>query len=312
MPSKLFQCDFCDGKHRKTDLPTHIRHKHKVELAKYLVEDAKASSISVISSYMRKADPITMPIPSRIHTETDYWFGVNPMMAEEKDSVATYLAVEANMTAHADFLREVMDHVSLNDYMAIQRNFILRSEEMVMMKDRVRDMETMMRNMTDEHHKEMEKMCIELEAHRKTVEELNDGVLNTDLRAQIERAEKAQKFSEQNATRTLEQLATLQWKYKNLETRYEEAQLSSVSSSNIKNIEMEEAYIKQIERLQESLRKEREKTQHVKKTEKDSDKKKAEREKVKREMKEAKKRMKALQKVLSSSDSDSDSDSDDD
>jgi len=281
-----------------------------IDLAKYLVEDAKASSISVISSYMRKADPATIPIPSRIHEETDYWFGAKPVMVEEKDSVSSYLASDANMTAHAEFLREVMDHVSLNDYMAIQRNFILRSEEMVRMKDRVRDVEQLMAEMTAEHHKNMETMRIELEAHRKTVEELNDGVLNTDLRAQIERAERAQKFSEQNATRTLEQLATLQWKYKNLETRYEEAQLSSVSSSNMKNIEMEEAYMKQIERLQESLRKEREKTQHVKKTEKDSDKKKAEREKVKQEMKEAKKRMKALQKALSSSDSDSDSDDD--
>jgi len=281
-----------------------------IDLAKYLVEDAKASSISVISSYMRKADPATIPIPSRIHEETDYWFGAKPVMVEEKDSVSSYLASDANMTAHAEFLREVMDHVSLNDYMAIQRNFILRSEEMVRMKDRERDVEQLMAEMTAEHHKNMETMRIELEAHRKTVEELNDGVLNTDLRAQIERAERAQKFSEQNATRTLEQLATLQWKYKNLETRYEEAQLSSVSSSNMKNIEMEEAYMKQIERLQESLRKEREKTQHVKKTEKDSDKKKAEREKVKQEMKEAKKRMKALQKALSSSDSDSDSDDD--
>ena len=281
-----------------------------IDLAKYLVEDAKASSISVISSYMRKADPATIPIPSRIHEETDYWFGAKPVMVEEKDSVSSYLASDANMTAHAEFLREVMDHVSLNDYMAIQRNFILRSEEMVRMKDRVRDVEQLMAEMTAEHHKNMETMRIELEAHRKTVEELNDGVLNTDLRAQIERAERAQKFSEQNATRTLEQLATLQWKYKNLETRYEEAQLSSVSSSNMKNIEMEEAYMKQIERLQESLRKEREQTQHVKKTEKDSDKKKAEREKGKQEMKEAKKRMKALQKALSSSDSDSDSDDD--
>jgi DNA repair exonuclease SbcCD ATPase subunit len=230
-------------------------------------------------------------------------------MAEEKDSVSSYLTSDANMTAHADFLREVMSHVSLNDYMAIQRNFILRSEEMVRMKDKVRDMENMVREMTDKHDKNMETMRIELEAHRKTVEELNDGVLNCDLRAQIDRAERAQKFSESNATRTLEQLATLQWKYKNLEQRYEEAQDTSVSSSNMKNIEMEEAYMKQMERLQDALRKERAKTQHVKKTEKDSDKKKAEREKVKREMKEAKERIKALQKALSSSGSDSDSDS---
>ena len=312
MAPKLYPCDFCDVKQRKADLPSHIKTKHIKELAEYLVEEATLSNISVISSYMRKADPATIPIPSRIHEETDYWFGVKPVMAEEKDSVSSYLASDDNMTAHADFLREVMDHVSLNDYMAIQRTFILRSEEMLQMKDRVRDVEQLLTEMTDKHDKEMEKMRIELEAHRNTVEELNGGVLNCELRARLERAERAQKFSEQNATRTLEQLATLQWKYKNLETRYEEAQYSSASSSNMKNMEMEEAYMKQIERLQDILRKEREKTHHVKKSEKDIEKKKAEREKAKREMKETKKRMKALQKALSSSGSDSDSDSDDD
>jgi hypothetical protein len=309
MPPKLFKCDFCDSNQRKFDLACHIKTKHIKELAAYLVEDAKSSSISVISSYLRKADPVTMPIPSRIHENTDYWFGEKPIMIEEKDSVSSYLGADANKTAHAAFIHEIMDNVSLNDYMAIQRNLIMRSEEMVKMKDRVRDMENMVREMTDKHDKEMESMSIELNAHRKTVEELNDGVLNTDLRAQIDKAERAQKFSEAHNTKTLEQLSTLQWKYKNLEQKFDESQHSSVSSSNMRNLEMEEAYIKQIERLQDSLRKEREKTLTVKKTEKDSDKKKSEREKIKREMKEAKKRMKELQKTLSSS-SDSDSDSD--
>jgi hypothetical protein len=311
MPPKLFQCDFCDVKQRKFDLPNHIKTKHVKELANYLVEEAKLSNISVISSYLRKADPMMMPIPSRYHEDTDYWFGTSPIMAEEKDSVSSYLASAANMSSHAEFIHEIMDNVSLNDYMAIQKNLIVRSEEMLRMKDRIKDLEKSLSTTIDEHDKEMESMSIELNAHRKTVEELNDGVLNTDLRAQIDRAERAQKFSESHATKTLEQLSTLQWKYKNLEQKYEDTQLSSVSSSNMKNLEMEEAYIKQIERLQDSLRKEREKTLTVKKTEKDSDKKKSEREKIKREMKEAKKRMRALQKTLSSSsDSDSDSDSD--
>lgn len=308
MPSRLYQCDFCESKQRKADLAHHIKTKHVKELAEYLVQEARLSNISVISSYLRMADPANIPIPSRLHEDTDYWFGAKPIMAEEKDSVSSYLASEMNMEAHKDFLHEVMDQVSLNDYMSIQRNLIMRSQEMLAMKDRVREVERELSEMKLQYHRETEKMSVELEAHRKTVQDLNDGVLNTDLRASIERAERAQKSAETQATWALDQITSLQWKNKNLERRCEETQHATMESGNQRTLEMEEAYMKQIERLQDALRKEREKTQYVKKTEKDSDKKKTEREKVKREMKEAKKRMKTLQKALSSSDSSSDSD----
>jgi predicted nucleic acid-binding Zn-ribbon protein len=306
MPSKTFQCDFCDIQQRKADLPHHIKTKHTLELAKYLVEDAKESNISVISSYMRNANPLTMPIPSRVHPNTDYWFGVRPIMIEEKDSVSPYMAVEANLDAHVAFLRELMENVSLNDFMGIQRTIIIRSPEMIYMKDRVSTVEKELCNMTDDHKKELYTMTTTLEAYRKTVEEINDGVLNSDLRIQVQKAERAQKSAECQATKALEHVSTLQWKYKELEKRYDESHQSNTETSGIRILEMEQAYMKRIEALQIALGKERDKVSVAKKSTKESDKKTAERERLKKEMKEAKKRMKALE--LSDSDSDSDSD----
>ena len=305
MPSKYFQCDFCDIQQRKADLPHHIKSKHTKELAKHLVEDAQGSNISVISSYMRKANPLTMPIPSRVHPNTDYWFGVRPIMVEEKDSVSPYLAVEANLDAHVAFLHELMENVSLNDFMGIQRTIIIRSPEMLAMKDRVSTVEKELCDMTDAHKKELDRMTTTLEAYRKTVEEINDGVLNTDLRIQIHKAERAQKSAECQATKALEQVSTLQWKYKDLEKRYDESHQSNTETSSIRILEMEQAYMKRIESLQIALGKERDKVSVAKKSTKESDKKKAEKERLVKEMKEAKKRMKALE-LSDSDDSDSD------
>lgn len=309
MSPKTYQCDFCDVQQRKFDLAVHIKAKHTVELAKYLVEDAKGSNISVISSYMRKANPLTMPIPSRIHPDTDYWFGVRPVVIEEKDSVSPYLAVEANMDSHVAYLRELMDNVSLNDFMEIQRTIIIRSPEMIAMKDRVGTAEQKLCDMTASHKKELDKMTTTLEAYRETVEEINSGVVNADLRALIVKAERAQKVAECEATKALEHVSTLQWKYQELEKRYDESYQSNTEARGRRVLEMEEAYMKRIEVLQIALRKERDKVSTAKKSTKESDKKTAERERLKKEMKEAKKRFKAL--ALSDSDSDSDdSDSD--
>jgi hypothetical protein len=308
MPSKTYQCDFCDIQQRKADLPHHIKTKHTRELAKYLVEDAKGSNISVISSYMRKAEPLTMPIPSRIHPDTDYWFGVRPIMIEEKDSVSSYLAVEANLDAHVAYLHELMENVSLIDFMGIQRTIIIRSSEMIAMKDRASTAEKELYDRTHAHKKELDKMTTTLEAYRKTVEEINDGVLNSDLRIQVQKAERAQKFAECQATKALEHVATLQWRCEESDKRYDESHQSNTEASGIRSIEIEQAYMKRIEVLQIALSKERDKVSVAKKSTKESDKKKAKKERLRAELKENKKRLKALE--LSDSDSESDSDSD--
>jgi hypothetical protein len=307
MPSKNYRCDFCEEEIRKDHLPSHIRTKHAKELALHLIEDAKTSSVNLISAYLRKADPRTMPVPSYLHQETDYWFGLRPIMIEEKDNVTPYLAVPANLESHMTFLHEVMEHVTLNDFMAIQKNINLRSKEVMDLKATLKDTIETLADLGDEHRRTVNRLQSEVDACRKTVKDVNDGVLTTDLYSQIERGERSLKFEESQHKITIERLGALQRKHTALEKKYEEVYQSSTESSNQRCMQVEEVYVKQVERLQESLRKEREKTLKTKKVRRGSEKRKAEKEKLKKDMKETKARMKALEKE---SDSDSDSDSD--
>lgn len=319
MPPKVFQCDFCDSKHRKLDLAQHIKVKHKVELARHLVEDAKQSNINVIASYQRKADPKMMPIPSRIHADTDYWFGVKPVMMEEKDSAAPYLAMDVNVEAHAEFIKELMSIVSLNDLMEIHRANYLRSPECLALKDKVKALEETIEALNHGFEKQLEQMRLELDASQKTLLELNGGILHTDLHIQIERAEQAQRFAESYSARLEEQVESLKWKVKNLEKRYDEALQSNSESSGMRQIEMEEAYLARIDKLSKDkatlvaqLEKEKAKNSKYKakkaKTDRESQKRKELKERLKREEEELKARKKALKK-LALSDSESDDDS---
>lgn len=296
---------------RKDYLPTHIKSKHPKDLALHLVEDAKTSTVNVISSYLRKADPRTMAIPSFLHQDTDYWFGLKPIMIEEKDNVSPYLAVPANLQEHMTFLHEVMEHVTLNDFMAIQKNIVLRSKEVIDLKATLKDTIETLAELGDEHTRKVNRLETELESYRKTVEDINGGVVTTDLYKQVEKAERYQRLAESQYAHTMESLESLQCKHATLEKRYEELYQSSTESSNSRCLEMEEAYMKQIERLQDSLRKEREKTLKTKKVSRGSEKRKAEKEKLKREEEELKARKKALKKKYSDSDSDSDGEEED-
>lgn len=314
MPSKVFQCDFCDSQHRKMDLPTHIRSKHTAELAQHLIHDAKTCSISIIWSFIKKASPKTMPIPSKLHDGSDYWFGVRPIMIEEKDNVTPYLAIEANLESHAKFINELMTHVSLVDFMEIHRNQQLNSQEMADMRKRNRDMSEFIAEISEQHAKVVEKLQTELDDYKQTVEQLNGGTTIAEMRMEITTAQRNCSAAEKKSARLAEELSSLQWKYNTIETRYDELYKDSYSEDKSRRmIEMEEAYIKRIEHLQSVIQKEREKVATVKKEGKSVDKKKADKEKMKNELKVAKAKARALKKQLKEeSSSDSDSHSDDD
>lgn len=308
MPSKIVRCDFCDTDHRKTDLPTHIKAKHMAELAKYIVEDAKVCSSNVINSYMRGACVKTMPIPSRLYDGTDYWFGVRPIMIEEKDNVTPYLAIDCNLDSHRAFIEELMDYISLNDYISIGRLTQIRCPEMDIMKDSLKQRDEELSRLTKRHATDLLKITEEIENCRKTIEDVNEGVTHKELRHQIHELQKNVSVANTKLSRMKEDYDTLKWRYDELEKNYGELYLSSKESRSMVSIELEEAYIKRVELLQEALRKEREKVVMGKKEAKTSDKKKEEKERMKAELKAARAKAKALAKKLSDSDSDSDSD----
>ena len=313
MPSKLFRCDFCNVEQRKTDLPTHIRAKHMDELVQHLIQDAKEHSISPILQFMKKQPAISIPISSPLYENCDYWFGVKPIMIEEKDSVAPYISVELNLKSHEEFLHQVMSKVSIIDYMEIQRELCNKSPEMKILEKNLRDTTGQYLKIQEDYVLYKEKIEKELDAYKQTVEEMNGGKTLAEMTRELESLKRTNR-------RLDDRVITLSRENERLR-KYNEPVYKSETDA-LDAIKMEELYIQKIESLQEKLTKTREELQTEKdknrkvkestrKNEKDVERVKIEREKVKREMKEAKKRMKELQKTLSSSSSDSsDSDSD--
>lgn len=314
MPSKLFRCDFCNLEQRKCDLPTHIRAKHMDELTTYLIQDAKQYSVSPILQFMKKQHVVNIPIPSRLYEGCDYWFGVKPIMIEEKDSVSPYISAEPNIKSHEEFLNEIMSKVSIIDYMEIQREICNKSAEMKTLEKSLIETTEQLIHVTDTFACYKEKIDIELNAYKQTVDEMNGGKTIAEMTREIESLKRTtRKMDDKIFTITKE----------NQQLRQCSEPIYRSETVALDAIKMEELYIQKIEMLQEKLGKTREELQTEKdknrkvkestrKTEKDTEKIRAEREKVKREMKEAKKRMKALQKALSSSSSSGSDDSDSD
>lgn len=278
------------------------------ELAKHLVEDAKTSSCNVISSYLRGACPKTMPIPSRLYEGADYWFGAKPVMTEEKENATPYLSVEMNVQHHREFVKELMDYVSLNDYMEINRKIQVRSPEMVALQENNKALRSQIQDQELDHAKELSQLHQELEVYRKTVEEVNDGITHRELQKQIKDLQR-ECLSEHRKTEGLnDKLEILTWKYEQLQQEYNIIVENKGGLRDMATIELEEGYLKHISTLQKTLQKERDKVAQNKKEAKDSDKKKEAKERMKAELKVAKAKAKALARQLENSDSDSDSD----
>lgn len=308
MPSKTLRCEFCPTDFRKTDLPCHIKAKHMVELAKHLVQDAKDSSVNVISSFLKGCSAKAMPIPSRLYEGADYWFGAKPIMIEEKDDATPYLAVKANMDCHMEFIRELMDYVTLNDYISIGREIQVRSTDMIALKEAVKQAQDHNLELSKQHAMEMSKLMRELEDCKETLADVNDGTTHKELRSQIHNLQREVAMKTSQIARLTDDKDILLWKQVELEKAYNE-RLESTPERAIAMIELEEGYLKKIEHLHKDLAKEREKTALAKKEAKSSDKKKEQKERMKAELKAAKAKAKALARQLDNSDSDS-SDSD--
>ena len=279
------------------------------ELAKHLVDDAKGCSSNVISGYLRGACVKTMPIPSLLYDGVDYWFGAKPIMIEEKDNVTPYLAVQTNQDCHRAFIKQLMDYVSLNDYLSIGRLTQIRSPEMDILKDTLKQRDNDLTDAMKQHAVEMAKLMREADDCKQTLSDVNEGITHKELRHQIHSLQRDVSIANTRHTRGVDAYETLEWKYADLEKKYEQLYVSTCESKGMASIEMETGYIKQLERLQETVRKEREKTALAKKETKSSDKKKEAKEQMKAELKAAKAKTKALEKKLNESDSD-ESDSD--
>jgi len=206
MPAPTIRCEFCeDHEMRRDAYAPHVKAKHMKEIATLLLEDFKEYNATTISAYASELSVKSMPIYSKMYQDAEYWFGVKPLFYiresveipyeegrpdtklkgyPEDDELRQYLKREENLTAHRQFLQEVLQSISLLDFIAIGKNLVIKNPDVVMMKKELSALRTNYKDLEESSKKEEERLQRELEMWKETADEKEFiGDLRRDLQA---------------------------------------------------------------------------------------------------------------------------------
>lgn len=300
MPCKSFACEFCKIEFRKDALAVHIKAKHTKEMALYLLSELKENSISAINSYCKNTKH--NPIHSTLHDGGVYIFGVKPQFfPEDKDSndIIHYIKSEDNLKAHAEYVEEILENISLLDYIKQQREVIIRSEEMTKKNDTLKQL-----------HTEIEHLKLQRESANKIIQTLEEKV--ADYESYYDTKDTIVDIKNNNAY-LQKKVLTLEDRLRIVNEQIDSKETAQVETTTrirtqyIKEVEYFQEQVAQYKKVADTLTKENEKlkTRVKAEAEKLMEKEKERKKKAKKQLKKAK----ALAK-LAESDSDSSSDSD--
>jgi len=305
-------CEFCHTEMRKNTLAAHVKAKHVKEVAHLTLEQWKESATCNMIELMSQFTATKRVwIHSKMYEGCFYLFGIKPTFFTEEDDHSAYIACEANMVAHGQFLEEVAEAITLRDLNAIGKPLAYTCPDMVGLQKQIQQLTAQLeteRTRYDEHRAHLEKEASDLrellafskDEHVTPYRVLQDQCAMLRLQAWESRQRCAQmvmdyeeleeKLKEEFADKTHSQSNELLGLYEAIE---KERKTSEQLQSKFKRA------------VADGVEKERQKEKEAK------EKKKAAKEKEKRRAKKAAKLAKKLAESDSDSDSsDSDSDSD--
>jgi len=141
-------CEFCPTvnnvrtEFRKDALAVHIKAKHKKELALFILDDEKEYSSGILKQYANARTH--NPFLSRLYDGASYMFGVKPMFFEDtpKDDgeMCKYIKAEENKEEHHRYIGEVLELISIVEYIKLGKDIIIRSEEMLAKKKAIENL----------------------------------------------------------------------------------------------------------------------------------------------------------------------------
>lgn len=297
MPCKSFACEFCHTEFRKDALAIHVKAKHIKELGAMLLSELKDSDFSAINRYCKNVKH--NPIYSVLHVNAVYIFGVKPQFfPDDKDSheISNYIKSEENLEAHNRFIEEVLQTISLMDFIQHQRNVQIKSIEMIKKSETVRQQQVELELLkiqsenTREYVTKLEGKIAEYEEYYDTKDTITD-IKNNNLYLQRRTIDLERKLRlvEASNTTTAEE--------------YDD-KISYIREQHMKELEYYQAQVDTCKKTVEDFVKENEKlkTRVKAEAEKLLQKEKERKKKAKKQLKKAK----ALAK-LAESDSESDS-----
>ena len=193
MPAPTIRCEFCENHEMRRDAyASHVKAKHIKEIATLLLEDFKECNATTISAYASELSVRSMPIYSKMYEDAEYWFGVKPYFyiresveipydpmrpdtklkgyPEDLDKSA-YLQRQENLTAHRQFLQEVLQSISLMDFIAIGKNLMIKNPDVIMMKKELSTLRTNYKELEESSKKEEARLKRDLEMWKETADE---------------------------------------------------------------------------------------------------------------------------------------------
>lgn len=150
MPSLEYPCEFCKVVMRRDAIAPHVKAKHTEELKQRFFKEyneAERKEGTIIYKVMAYKDPITMLIESQTIEDGEYWFGIKPELFIVDDSKPTdkgpsrlqkaktsYLHSKQNLEFHLDFIKSIVDSITLLDMMKHNITVVSTTPELINLK----------------------------------------------------------------------------------------------------------------------------------------------------------------------------------
>lgn len=329
MPAPTIRCEFCENHEMRRDAyAAHVKAKHMKDIARLLLEEFGDCSINTISAYASEQRTSSLPIYSKMYQDAAYWFGVKPLFYiresieipydetrpdtklkpyPEDLEQTQYIKREENLIAHRKFIEEVLQSISLMDFIQIRKDMTIRNPDVIVMRKELITLRAAHKELEESSKNQIERLKKDIEMWKETAEEKE---FIADIRKDLYSARSYAQQIEKRLTYMNEEKEELKrdlddkWAGLNQAAFMRERESEAREDRMRKEIgdlkvQLEKAKIKVKEEAQKLFDKEREAKQKAK------EKKALEKAKAKKAAKKAKKLAE-----LSDSDSDSGSDSD--
>ena len=294
MPAKDYACEFCKDVMRRDTVGQHVKSKHMADIADRLLKEygeyeGKTDNHSTLQKIIKSFDAKNIPIHSDLEENAVYWFGLKPniFMDDEEKSVIKYKSSPANMEAHAEFLEQITDIISLKQLMKAHITLVDRSPETIRLKNQVAEQQKLFQGQCKTI---LDNLSL-IESQRKTIKDFQNETGITDiesLKSSLSYANKRVGWAEDEIKTLKEQL-----------TRHQSIADNEVAEVNSKKLTIESQLLAVMNELG-SLRTDFKKNVE-KEVEKEVKKFKAQEKKDKEKLKKERAKLRALE---ASSDSD--------
>lgn len=189
----MMKCEFCENYEiRRDSYASHVKSKHMKDIAYLMLEDFKDCNVNTISSYASEHKTTSMPIYSKMYQDAEYWFGVKPLFYiresievpydesrpdaklkpyQEDEELRQYLKREENLIAHRQFIDEVLQSISLFDFIKFQKDLVIRHPDVLHMKKELSALQARHSALEESSKKEVEYLKREAEMWKETADE---------------------------------------------------------------------------------------------------------------------------------------------